>query len=130
MDFMAGTTGDSFAGTVAVMGDVVRFAGDHLGVTLGVEGTMGSWRSRLAGSALAEVGMRASFGGNVRATTAFLYTPGYVSAEGRGYASVRAYRAMAGVTVGRSTYGVSLQEVNRGSDDTFRTYQAFVEVGF
>jgi|SRR5579859_2009185 len=130
MDLMAGTTGDSVAGTVAVMGDIVRFAGDHVGITLGAEGTMGAWRSRLAGDALAEVGVRASFGGNVRATTALLYTPGFVGAEGRGYASLRAYRAMAGVTVGHTTYGVTVQEVGRGADDTFRTYGAYVELGF
>jgi S1-C subfamily serine protease len=130
LDFMAGTTGDSVAGTTAVMGDVVRFAGDRLGLTLGAEGTLGTWRSRLAGAALVEVGARASIGGHVRATAAVLYTPGYVSAEGRGLASWRAYRAMAGVTVGQATYGLTMQEIGRGADDTFRTYGAYVELGF
>jgi V8-like Glu-specific endopeptidase len=130
MDFMAGTTGDSFAGTMAVMGDVVRFAGDHVGLTLGAEGTLGQWRSHLAGTALFEAGVRASFGGKVRATAAVLYTPGYVSAEGRGLPSLRAYRAMAGVTVGKATYGLTMQEIGRGADDTFRTYGAYVELGF
>jgi hypothetical protein len=130
MDFMAGTTGDSIAGTVAVMGDIVRFAGDHVGITLGAEGTLGQWRSHLAGTGLAEVGARASVGGKVRATAAILYTPGFVSAEGRGLLSYRAYRAMVGATVGHATYGLTMQEIGRGADDTFRMYGAFVELGF
>jgi hypothetical protein len=130
VDFMAGTTGDSVAGTAAVMGDVVRFAGDRIGLTLGAEGTLGVWRAHPAGAALVEVGARASIGGQVRATAAVLYTPGYVSAEGRGIPSYRAYRAMAGVTVGHATYGLTMQEIGRGADDTFRTYGAYVELGF
>jgi V8-like Glu-specific endopeptidase len=130
LDFMAGTTGDNVAGGVAAMGDVLRLAGDHVGLTLGVEGTLGPWRSHLAGTMLGEVGARASIGGRVRATAALLYTPGFVTAEGRSLASFRAYRAMVGATVGHATYGLTMQEIGRGADDTFRTYGAYVELGF
>ena len=130
VDFAGVWTGDSAAGVFAVMGDVVRFAGDHVGLTVGGEGTLGQWRNTLAGGAAVDLGARAAAGARIGVVGGLFYTPGFVAAEGRSMFSFRSYRAMGGVYFGDFTVGIAWQEVNRGADSTLRTLGAYLELGF
>jgi hypothetical protein len=129
IDLLALDTGDGVAGGLAVVGDVVRVARDHLAVAVGGEGTLGTWRGSIAADAAADLGLRASAGGHVGVVGGAFYTPGYVSAEGRSMLTFRSYRAMGGVYVGPVTVGVAWQEVGRGADDTLRTFGGYLELG-
>jgi S1-C subfamily serine protease len=130
VDFAALWTGDSFGGTIALMGDVVRLANNHVGLTIGAEGSVGQWRNSLAADVALDVGVRAAAGTHVGPIGGFFYTPGYVVAEGRSMLSARSYRAIAGLYVNDFTVGLTWQGVNRGADSTLNTFGIYVEIGF
>jgi hypothetical protein len=132
IDLAAATTfeGSGVLAQLGFLGDVVRFGRDHVGVTLGGDGSIGTWRSGAVALASADAGMRVNAGGHIGVTAGAYYTPTFVHAEGRSMFTFRSYRTSGGVYVGPWTFGVAWQEVGRGADSTLRTLGGYFERGF
>lgn len=101
-------------------------------VLLGLETSVGSWRSEVAFSALADLGVRLELGSPGEYAFAFqlMYTPGFVAAETRWAFAYLGYRATVSLEL-RDTFGVgvSWRELGRGADDTQRSLEIILSWG-
>jgi hypothetical protein len=91
---------------------------------------MGTWRNAFAGVLSGDLGIAVRAGAPYGAIFSLLYTPSALYAEGRAAASLKAYRASAGIQLGHDVaIGVSWQEIGRGADSPLRMLAGYVEVG-
>ena len=101
-------------------------------VLVGAEASVGSWRSELAFSFLADLGVRLAVGSpDLAVSFQLMYTPGLVLAETRWAFAYLGYRATIAVQIG-DTFGIGLswREVGRGADDTQRSLELLLSRGF
>jgi hypothetical protein len=123
-----GTRSNGGLAGAAILGDVVRIGNRaEAGLTLGIESSFGQWRGATVVVTAADGGLHLSgcLSTHLGLLAALLYTPSLLTAEGRFMGSWRSYRAMAGVTIDRWSFGATVQEIGRGSDDTLRAFGAY-----